>query len=168
MDKHKNVRKHIAAAKSWLNQAENSLESENDIRGDLNLMLAQAELQRAKEKKPDGFVVYWLKRLAPLAAAVLLVAGYMVYKQPEAAEEMQLPVVQEAEEQSALHQTQIIHPEPPEDDVPPMPTPAEAGSKLDLRVPSESPAQAESKTEPSVPDRKLQKLMQEAGSILRE
>ena len=48
MDKHKTVRNHIAAAKGWLNQAEDSLEQENDIRGDLNLMLAQAELQRAQ------------------------------------------------------------------------------------------------------------------------
>ena len=68
MDKHKTVRNHIAAAKGWLSQAEESLEQENDIRGDLNLMLAQAELRSAQEKQPQKAWLLWSRRLLPLAA----------------------------------------------------------------------------------------------------
>ena len=41
-DKRKRLRLHIKAAKEWLGQAEDSLEKERDIQGDLKLMLAKA------------------------------------------------------------------------------------------------------------------------------
>ena len=47
---------HIRAAKEWLERAENSLTEEQDLRGDLNLMLARAELQRAVETKEPKFL----------------------------------------------------------------------------------------------------------------
>ncbi len=83
MDKHKTVRNHIAAAKGWLSQAEESLEQENDIRGDLNLMLAQAELRSAQEKQPKKAWLLWSRRLLPLAAALCIAAGYVAYLRPE-------------------------------------------------------------------------------------
>ena len=74
-ERKKRLKNHIKAAKEWLCKAEDSLDKDNNIQGDLNLMLAQAELQRAKEseqskpkKKSRGFA-----RLAPVAVAVLLV-----------------------------------------------------------------------------------------------
>ena len=42
---------HVKAAKDWLGRAESSLEKEEDVRGGLNLMLAEAELQRARETR---------------------------------------------------------------------------------------------------------------------
>ena len=58
--KRQEVRHHISAAKDWLNQAEDSINLENDVRGDLNLMLAQAELKRAQETKPQSLWLTWL------------------------------------------------------------------------------------------------------------
>ena len=62
---------HVKAAKDWLGRAESSLEREEDVRGGLNLMLAEAELQRARETcKRKRFARF----LAP-ALAVLLALG---------------------------------------------------------------------------------------------
>ena len=62
---------HVKAAKDWLGRAESSLEKEEDVRGGLNLMLAEAELQRARETcKRKRFARF----LAP-ALAVLLALG---------------------------------------------------------------------------------------------
>ena len=42
MKQDREIRQHITAAKGWLSRAEDSLEQENAIQGDLKLMLAQA------------------------------------------------------------------------------------------------------------------------------
>lgn len=46
--------KHVKAAKTWLGRAEQSFDKDQNIRGELNLMLAQAELQRAQEAKTEN------------------------------------------------------------------------------------------------------------------
>lgn len=80
MAKNRNTfRQHIRAARDWLGRAESSMDKKNDVRGDLNLMLAQAELQRARETKGLTKRASWLVRLAPLAAALLLVAGCLSF-----------------------------------------------------------------------------------------
>ena len=79
-------RNHVRAAREWLGQAETSLDKKEDIRGDLNVMLAQAELQRAKETKELTRAQRWLHRLVPAAAAFLLVAGclaFLRWEQPQ-------------------------------------------------------------------------------------
>lgn len=48
------MKRHVKAAKEWLGKAEQSFEQENEIRGDLNLMLARAELKRAQEAKSSS------------------------------------------------------------------------------------------------------------------
>ncbi len=45
------VTTHLRSAQDWLSKAERSFDEQKDIRGELNLMLAQAELKRAQEKK---------------------------------------------------------------------------------------------------------------------
>ena len=80
MAKNRNTfRQHIRAARDWLGRAESSMDKKNDVRGDLNLMLAQAELQRARETKGLTKRASWLVRLAPLAAALLLVTGCLSF-----------------------------------------------------------------------------------------
>ena len=59
------VRKHISAARDWLGRAESSMDKENSLRGDLDVMLAQAELQRAQETKFGHGWRKWIIRLAP-------------------------------------------------------------------------------------------------------
>ncbi|MBB5336362.1 hypothetical protein [Pectinatus brassicae] len=51
------MKEHITAAKKWLGKAETSLNNQNNIRGDIHLMLAEAELKRAKEKNKQSFIL---------------------------------------------------------------------------------------------------------------
>lgn len=46
--------RHLRSARQWLTRAEESFDKESDIRAELDLMLAQAELQHAKETKRAG------------------------------------------------------------------------------------------------------------------
>lgn len=48
------VSEHLRAAQGWLSKAEQSFEEKKTIRGELNLMLAEAELRRAQERKQAG------------------------------------------------------------------------------------------------------------------
>lgn len=81
MKQDRKIRQHITAAKGWLSRAEDSLEQENAIQGDLKLMLAQAELKRAQEKNDKKLCVRWFKRLAPGALACALALGGIIYAQ---------------------------------------------------------------------------------------
>lgn len=81
MKQDREIRQHITAAKGWLSRAEDSLEQENAIQGDLKLMLAQAELKRAQEKNDKKLCVRWFKRLAPGALACALALGGIIYAQ---------------------------------------------------------------------------------------
>ncbi len=44
-----NINRHLNSAQQWLSEAEEAFDKDSDIRGELNLFLAQAELTRAKE-----------------------------------------------------------------------------------------------------------------------
>lgn len=67
---------HIKAAKDWLGRAESSLERENDIKGGLSLMLAEAELQRARETQRMKRLV---QVLAPTLALFFALGGVFLY-----------------------------------------------------------------------------------------
>ena len=67
-------KEHVRAAREWLGRAEDSLEQEDHIRGDLDVMLAQAELQRAQETEEGRVRRRWLGRLLPAGAAALVAA----------------------------------------------------------------------------------------------
>lgn len=74
------MREHIAAAKKWLGKAETSLNNENNIRGDIHLMLAEAELKRAKEKSKQTFILS-VKQwgiILPVIACLFAVAIYLL------------------------------------------------------------------------------------------
>lgn len=189
MDKHKTVRNHIAAAKGWLNQAEDSLEQANDIRGDLNLMLAQAELQRAQEKKSRKGWLRWGIRLLPLAAALCVAIGYVLYLRPEPQSSVQpvrvYHVGDDIVEDRPEEMSENFHDRQSRQAAP------EGGREMTVDdVPAASFSQDEEETAPAdgggqaaqdsqavrrqehagaaVPDAEMQKLMQDAGSVLRE
>ena len=71
---------HVKAAKDWLGRAESSLEKAEDVRGGLNLMLAEAELQRAREtRKGKRFTRF----LAPTLAVLLALGGVALQRSAE-------------------------------------------------------------------------------------
>ena len=67
-------KEHVRAAREWLGRAEDSLEQEDHSRGDLDVMRAQAELQRAQETEEGRVRRRWLGRLLPAGAAALVAA----------------------------------------------------------------------------------------------
>lgn len=48
------VNKHVSSAQQWLSQAEQAFAKDREIRGELNLFLAQAELTHAQEVNRSG------------------------------------------------------------------------------------------------------------------
>ena len=74
------IKNHVSAAKEWLGKAEQSLDEDNDIKGSLNLMLAQAELKRAQEKKKvnkkrySSLLIHSM--LVTSIAGIVLVVGF--------------------------------------------------------------------------------------------
>lgn len=53
-DLRQRMSRHLRSARQWLTRAEESFDKESNIRAELDLMLAQAELQHAKEAKRAG------------------------------------------------------------------------------------------------------------------
>ncbi|MDF2563951.1 MAG: hypothetical protein K0Q53_346 [Massilibacillus sp.] len=73
--------KHVKAAKAWLGRAEQSFDKEQNIRGELDLMLAQAELKRAQESRVENKKQYNKYRLihsilAACIAGLVVVVGF--------------------------------------------------------------------------------------------
>lgn len=196
MEQDKKIRQHITAAKGWLSQAEDSLAQENDIQGDLKLMLAQAELKRAQEKNDKKLCVRWFKRLAPGVLACGLALGAIIYAQPtneailppeanqagsarlsehslgsgQAAENIAQPQEAAARMDEAAVPVEAASPagylagEEIKPSSPPEPQQLEANV---LEQPREdSVGQNAQPREVPAPD--MQKLMQSAGSLLRE
>lgn len=81
------VKNHLEAAREWLGSASGALEKREDIKSELDIMLAEAELTRAREMKnsPDGEkglrrrarLLRQVMRIAPLAAALAIAAMWM-------------------------------------------------------------------------------------------
>lgn len=81
------VRNHLEAAREWLGSASGALEKREDIKSELDIMLAEAELTRAREMKnsSDGEkglrrrakLLRQVMRIAPLAAALAIAAMWM-------------------------------------------------------------------------------------------
>lgn len=80
------VKHHIEAAREWLGSASGALEQREDIKSELDIMLAEAELTRAREMKNSSEGDKGLRRakffrqvmrLAPLAAALTIAALWL-------------------------------------------------------------------------------------------
>ena len=124
------LKKHVRAAKEWLGEAEQSLDMEENVRGDLNVMLAKAELQHASEITSETQAIMWLKRLLPIFVAAGLVAGwYFLFDRPKSdqiivkpmpiivekpVERNDKPVPEEKEEQTEMNSERDIKEKEPE------------------------------------------------------
>ena len=182
---------HVKAAKDWLGRAESSLEKEEDIRGGLNLMLAEAELQRAREtRKRKRFARF----LAPALAMLLVLGGVALQRSAE-------PTAAPAEKSPAaiVGQGTTIHEEKGSEalaermgaatnlsesreiELPVMPVRvqespmAQAQGQVQFAEPSQPQPALEQQTEKtkqvpaaSPPTEDMQELMVTAGRVLRE
>lgn len=178
-NKRQKVRKHISAAKDWLGRAENSMDRDNDVRGDLDMMLAQAELQRAQETKLHGGWRRWLVRLAPLLLSILVGIGYAFFLQQERPVPPGIP--SEAVSPDKGEMPQLAPEIKPQEELPPAnnvrydydrvyttsPEPPQV-TPVDREPKGPAEAASESDSHGSMPGADMQKLMQSAGKTLRE
>ena len=72
--KWKRVGQRVSSAKRWLAKAEEEFSRERPARGELNLMLAEAELKRLKESEPSVRRT-WLHQGAALVVAVAMIGA---------------------------------------------------------------------------------------------
>ena len=80
-DRRKTQKNHIRAARDWLGQAEHSLDHENDVQGDLKLMLAKAELSRIQASPRVNRLKCWGIRVIPAVIAfAIAVGGWLVWQ----------------------------------------------------------------------------------------
>lgn len=182
---------HVKAAKDWLGRAESSLEKAEDVRSGLNLMLAEAELQRAREtRKGKRFARF----LAPALAVLLALGGVALQRSAE-------PTASPAEKSPAaiVGQGTTIHEEKGSEalaermgaatnlsesreiELPVMPVRvqespmAQAQGQVQFAEPSQPQPALEQQTEKtkqvpaaSPPTEDMQELMVTAGRVLRE
>ena len=182
---------HVKAAKDWLGRAESSLEKEEDVRGGLNLMLAEAELQRVREtRKGKRFARF----LAPALAVLLALGGVALQRSAEPtaapAEKSPAPIVGQGttvhEEKGSAALAERMESaanlsESREIELPVMPVRvqespmAQAQGQVQFAEPSQPQPALEQQTEKtkqvpaaSPPTEDMQELMVTAGRVLRE
>ena len=172
---------HIRAARDWLGKAEDSLAQENDVQGDLKLMLAKAELAQVGQSHRSRTLSVWGRRGAAFLVAVAL-AGGVLWKncpQPIKVEESSQEVSQQAVASRPVLPT--AEPEAAAAAAAPVPAdtaPVQSGNEPSV-VPQPAPSLKEPvtqpvdvpappKTAPQPPNVEKQQLMQSAGKILRQ
>ena len=73
--------KRVQAVKKWLEKAESSYSKHKDITGEINLIMAQAEMQRLKEtRRPSSFYRWGLRGCAMIIAVGLFFGGSYLYR----------------------------------------------------------------------------------------
>ena len=189
-DQKRHWKKHICAAKEWLGRAEKSLDADNSLRSDLNLMLAQAELQRAKESGQKKTTEKFRRSLpAAIFAALLVFAGIWAGVFPLLAEKF--TVVPEKPGTFAVQERPVLSAPPsvslpakaadpvpgsasleiaehqPPAPPPPVPMPEKQQAAAAVSVPEQPETREAAVPAVKVPTEKVQKLMREAGKTLR-
>ena len=173
-DRRKTQKNHIRAARDWLGEAEHSLDHENDIQGDLKLMLARAELSQVKDSPRCAWLKCWAKRLLPPVVALLLVAAGIFFSGRLAGDEVPPGPQSPAVDDIAAPVTPPVVEEQPQQaagEAATAPAEAEAGPR-ETEAPAATTAAPEEKAAvpatAAVPDAQKQRLMQSAGKILRQ
>ena len=67
--------KRVKSVKYWLNKAEDSYEKDKNMSAEINLIMAQAEMQRLKEKHAIPLIRTWGIRFSALFVALFLYGG---------------------------------------------------------------------------------------------
>lgn len=79
----KNKAAHVRSAKKWLEKAEKSFDNQATVQGELNLMLAEAEMENLRKKRGTQ---KWLQAAAAAMLCLLCLGGAFWLKQPTSAE----------------------------------------------------------------------------------
>ena len=185
----------LESAKAWIHQAEQSFGQDADIRGELSLLLAQAELQRVREanRARQWRWKYPLLRhsLALVLALIAVIGGFYLWDsrttiQPQPIQQTQQ--FQQAQPTGTAVQPQIIQQQPQQVQVqlpvvqpqpsaahsqPPVPLVSTAGTTNTVNsLPAAQPSQRETvpanrEHEIQLSHDEMQKLIRAAGKSLR-
>jgi len=167
--------KSIRAARDWLTGAEHALAGEDDLAGDLKLMLARAELARIAADRRARIRRWTALILPPLAAAGIL--AWLIWESPPVKE----PVAAAVQREEPRVETPLPLPEesapavqattePMEHPTAPPAVPQTMPERTEAVAAAPAPAQADTTlpARPQMPNVDLQRLMQVGGKILRE
>lgn len=101
----RHMSRHLVSAKQWLNKAEESFDKDSNIRGELDLFLAQAELQRARETTQSRQWRYtypvFRHALSLIAAITVVAVGFGAYLWTSGSN-LAVPVVPVAQETKSM------------------------------------------------------------------
>ena len=174
--------KRVKSVKRWLEKAENSYSNHKELTGEMNLIMAQAEMQRLKEVRGTSPRRKWLLRGGALAVAGLLFLGASLLKDslfppPVPAKPAQTVVttspetpkpveeaVQKAEEVPAPVETVMT------EQVETKQAPEAPKAAPVVITPAPAPVEVSAVTKPEVPalsDQEIQCVVGEAGRALR-
>lgn len=180
--------KRVKSVKRWLEKAENSYSNHKELTGEMNLLMAQAEMQRLKEVRGTSQRRKWLLRGGALAVAGALFLGASFLKDsffapastparpvetavttPDAAVVPVEEADKKAEEVPSVS-AETVTTEPVEMD-PPKPDPEVPPAKADPVVMTPAPAPikvaAPKPAAPALSDQEIQRVVGEAGRALR-
>lgn len=173
--------KRVKSVKRWLEKAENSYSNHKELTGEMNLIMAQAEMQRLKEVRGTSPRRKWLLRGGALAVAGLLFLGASLLKdslfpppvpaKPEqtvvtTSPETPKPVekaVQKAEEVPAPVETVMTE----QVETKQAPEAPKAAPVVSTPVPAPIKAAAPKPAAPALSDQEIQRVVGEAGRALR-
>lgn len=185
------TRRHIRAARDWLSEAESSMQEEKGLRGNLRLMLAEAELRHAQEHNGFSRRLKKSRKTFALLTAALIAALLFFFRvttptekakpmmpapSPAVTEELPSPTPPPTPAENAppaMSPTSVTEAKNPTS----VPTPVPHAEHMQPEPPKphtsvqEHPVTRVPKEEnasPSPPSLATQKLMQDAGRILRE
>lgn len=177
-DLKQNMFRHLRSAKQWLARAEESFDKDSDIRGELDLFLAQAELQHAREtsrSRPVWYRRQYLRHVLSFAVAVVIcVSGFGGYWMVSRNTAMPIPLaVQEAKPAPAVKVAEreaMVTPAKVDEPRPASPVevsaaPVKPAETPEPRVQASRPTQAVKDNIVS-PD-EMQRMVQAAGKSLR-
>lgn len=182
--------KRVKSVKRWLEKAENSYSNHKELTGEMNLIMAQAEMQRLKEVRGISPRRKWMLRGGALAVAGLLFLGASFLKDsffapaPTPVRSVETAVttpttavvpVEEADKKAEevpsvsaeTVTTEPVETDPPKPD-PEMVPPAKAAPVV--MTPAPAPVEVSAVTKPEVPvlsDQEIQRVVGEAGRALR-
>ncbi len=172
---------HIRAAVNWLKEADNSLSNKDDVSGDLKLMLAEAEIQRAKERVPLSKRTRLIINWAAVVLGVALAIGTWYFVKNNAVEKAETTEIRETATTEVKAEKSAE--ETKEESVPVKVPEAEKNfvveeknSAPEVKSEDTAPVKAEPKqaqeappaNAQSPPSDEMQKLMESAGKVLRK
>lgn len=131
----------VRAVRSWLEKAEASFDEESDIKGELNLMLAEAEMKNLRKHHPVSR--NWLRAGAMVTAFCLALGGWYAFRLT--GQEERPPAVEVVVQEAAGNEAD----RDPVDTAVPVAEPVPAGS---VQPPvQEGPAPAAASAPPAAP-----------------